>query len=173
MPPFCRQLPVAILALCCGGCLLFARDIHSETGPPEDPPAKAAQWWDGYVAQEQALGFLAALLDVSDTHRRNGTAATYQSYYVGVTMLHRYHSESHYPLPMPDHAARALRDRLSRCPPNQASSSFLGRFWVRDSRGCTKEEAQAIWDNATNKVAAKATQPIPRPTLGAPRPATP
>jgi hypothetical protein len=177
MSPLLRQLPVALLALCCGGCLLFARDIHSETGPPEDSPAKAAQWWDDYVAKdrESSLGLLAVLLEASDTHRHNGSAATYQSYYVGQTQLHRYHFECHFPLPMPDHAAAALRERLSRCPPDpdQAFYGSLRLFWVRDARGCTKEEAQAIWENAAKKIAAKVDRPIPRPTLGPPSPAAP
>lgn len=171
MSPLLRRLPVALLALFCGGCMLFARDIHSEFGPPEGSPAKAAQWWDDYVAQDQALGFLAVLLEASDTHRHNGTAATYQSYYVGHTMLHRYHFESHLPLPMPEHAAAALRERLRRCPPDQAPSSW--GLWVRDARGCTNEEAQAIWENAVKTVAAKVEEAIPRPTLGPPTPAAP
>jgi hypothetical protein len=167
-----RQLPIAVLALTCGGCYLLAKDAYSETGPPEDSPAKAALWWDNYVAKNENLDFLAALLEASDTHQRNGTAATYQSYFVGVTMMDRYHFEWHYPLPMPDHAAAALRERLSGHRPEKAYAGYPP-FWVRDTKGCTKEQALAIWENAAGNVASKDEQSMPRPTLGPPVPATP
>jgi hypothetical protein len=155
---FHLRLLIGLLAFGCGGCFFVQKDERSITGPPTDSPVKAAQWWDDFATKGENLDFLALVLKVSETHRRKGTSASYEHMDMCRSMVKFYYFQYFLPLPMPDHAAALLRDRLQGYTPDCNCANYRsGRiaWWVTNTKGCTREEAMAIWDNAEKELGYK------------------
>jgi hypothetical protein len=148
-----RYLHWLVPALLTAGCALWSQDIyHDVSQPPSGPAAAVEQWWDGYVCGNPT--FLAVLLEASETHRRNGSSATYEHSFTGCTMAARHHCCTRLPLPMPAAVAEKARQRLGGINLQELDAGWqidsFGKSPV-DMVGCSKEEAVAIWHNAARK----------------------
>jgi hypothetical protein len=144
-----RVAPV-LCVLAFAGCI---GDQYVTEAPPRSAE-EAEQWWAGMLERLEP-DLVAVLCAASETHRQNGTTATYVNSFVGRTMVASYYRELRLPLPLPDAATAKAKARLVGwvAKGDQASySPFSRSLWHWEGgKGCSVEKATQIWQEAEKK----------------------
>jgi hypothetical protein len=137
---------VLISALAMVGC---AGDQYVTDAPPRSA-GEAEKWW-ARALDRLDPDFLAVLCVASETHRQNGTTATYINSFAGRTMVGWYHQELRLPLPLSDAVVARAKARLVgwASTGEQPSYRSAGSRWRWEGgKGCSDQQAGEIWQEA-------------------------
>ena len=153
-------------AVCCllASCML---EFHRVDAPPKEH-AGAVRWWletpDHIPADIRAVYVAAA-----DAHRKRNSSATYVDTQYATTMVSRVRSDLRLPCPPPPVILARLREQVQPGDVDPEWSARLVRVQAEACVGCSKAEAERIWQVAieTARAAGPAKQPdtIPPPSL--------
>ena len=155
-----------VSAVCCSlaSCVL---DFHRVDSPPKEH-ADAVRWWletpDHIPADIRAVYVAAA-----DAHRKRNSSATYVDTQYATTMVSRVRSDLRLPCPPPPVILARLREQVRPGDVDPEWSARLVAVHAEACVGCSKAEAERIWQVAIETARAAgpgkqgATTPPPSP----------
>ena len=142
-------------------------DFHRVDSPPKEH-ADAVRWWLE-TPERIPADIRAVYVAAADAHRKRNSSATYVDTQYQTTMVTRERAELRLPCPPPPDILARLREQVRPRDVDPEWSARLVRVQAEACVGCSKAEAERIWqvaiESARAASAAKQGDTIPPPSL--------